>query len=178
MSFLLIARAVRGRLPQSRDLWKRERVGEGVERVSLHAVARWLQSPSCCGFRGVFWYGGISCTSKYHFVFIFLFFERIRPAASMRQPCLIYLSTSTDFESCTMPISTNPGSMEAGECGRTRRTCFIARRLEVVSSPGCCGFRGVFWVRRDFSFFFSFLFLRTHTTCCKYEVALPPLPLC
>ena len=34
--------------------------------------------------------GGISC-----FLFRFLFFERTRPAASMRPPCLIYLSTSS-----------------------------------------------------------------------------------
>ena len=40
----------------------------------------------------------------------------------------------TDCESCTTPISTNPGSMESRECGRTRGTCYIARLLEVV--PG------------------------------------------
>ena len=39
----------------------------------------------------------------------------------------------TDCESYTETISTNPGSMEAGECGRTRGICFIARRLEVVA---------------------------------------------
>ena len=40
----------------------------------------------------------------------------------------------TDCESCTRPISTNnPGSMEAGEYGLTRGTCFVARRLEVVA---------------------------------------------
>ena len=81
----------------------------------------------------------------------FFFFERTRSAASMRPPCLIYLSTSagvrtrchylislsacvsvcvcvtfvvfTDCESCTKSISTNPESMEAGEYGLTRRTC-------------------------------------------------------
>ena len=84
----------------------------------------------------------------------------------------------TDCESCTRPISTNPGSMEAGEYGLTRGTCFVASHLEV--SPGCCGFRGVFWVRRFFSyvFFFSFIFVRKRTACCKYEAALPYLPLC
>ena len=30
----------------------------------------------------------------------------------------------TDCESCTRPISTNPGSMEAGEYGLTRGICF------------------------------------------------------
>ena len=39
-------------------------------------------------------------------------------------------------ESCTKPISTNPGSMEAGEYGLTRGTCFVARRLEVVAVAG------------------------------------------
>ena len=42
----------------------------------------------------------------------------------------------TDCESCTGPISTNPGSMEAGEYGLTRGTCFVARRLEVVAVAG------------------------------------------
>ena len=42
----------------------------------------------------------------------------------------------TDCESCTRPISTNPGSMEAGEYGLTRGTCFVARRLEVVAVVG------------------------------------------
>ena len=42
----------------------------------------------------------------------------------------------TDCESCTRPISTNPGSMEAGEYGLTRGTCFVARRLEVVAVTG------------------------------------------
>ena len=43
--------------------------------------------------------------------------------------------------------------------------------------PGCCGFRGVLWVRQDFRVFCKFFFLRTHTACCKYEAALPHLPL-
>ena len=42
----------------------------------------------------------------------------------------------TDFESCTKPISTNPGSMEAGEYGLTRGTCFVARHLEVAAVAG------------------------------------------
>ena len=42
----------------------------------------------------------------------------------------------TDCESCTTPISTNPGSMEAGEYGLTRGTCFVAHRLEVVAVAG------------------------------------------
>ena len=95
------------------------------------------------------------------FFFRFFFFERTRPAASMRPPCLIYRSTSTglrtgchylislsvcvcvcnirrftDCESCARPISTNPASMEAGEYGPTRGTWFFARRLEVVAVAG------------------------------------------
>ena len=49
--------------------------------------------------------------------------------------------------------------MEADEYGLTRGTCFVVCRLEVVAVAGCCGFRGVFSVRRDFVFFiFIFLF--------------------
>ena len=114
--------------------------------------------------------------------FRFFFFERTRPAASMRPPCFIYLSTNneardrghflpedkkplhtgvhtgchysvclsaclsawvfvtfvvfTDCESCTGSIFTKPGSMEAGEYGLRRRTCFVARRVEVVAVAG------------------------------------------
>ena len=42
----------------------------------------------------------------------------------------------TDCESCTRPISTNPESMEAGEYGLTRGTCFVGRRFEVVAVAG------------------------------------------
>ena len=49
-----MARAVRGRFAQTRDLWKRASMRERVERVSSHAVSRWLRSPACCGFSGVF----------------------------------------------------------------------------------------------------------------------------
>ena len=64
----------------------------------------------------------------------------------------------TDFESCTRPISTNPGSMEAGDYGITRGTCFVARCLEVVAVAG------LLWISlcvlgaagfRFFSLFFS-----------------------
>ena len=65
----------------------------------------------------------------------------------------------TDCEMCTRPISTNPESIEASEYGLTRGARFVPRRLERWSRlPGCCGFRGVFWLRRDFVFCFSFLF--------------------
>ena len=115
------------------------------------AVMSWSQSPGCCGFRGVFWVQ--RDFSVFFFCSIFLFFfERTRPAASMRPSCLIYFSTSTrvrtgchyvislfvsvrlpvcvcvtfvvftDCKSCTKPISTHPGSMEACEVtGRRHR---------------------------------------------------------
>ena len=96
------------------------------------------------------------------FFFFVFFLERTRPAASMRPPYLIYLSTSTgvrtgchyliclsvcvctcvkfvvftDCESCTRPISTNLASMESGEYGLTRGTCFIACRLELHAVAG------------------------------------------
>ena len=60
-----------------------------------------------------------------------------------------------DSERCTRPISTNPGSMEAGEYGLTRGMCFVASSLEVVAVAGilrtswcvldAAGFRLVFF---------------------------------
>ena len=52
--------------------------------------------------------------------------------------CLLCMCNIRRFycESCTRPISTNPGSTEAGEYGLTRGTCFVARRLEVVAVAG------------------------------------------
>ena len=43
-------------------------------------------------FRGVFF----SCLVGFRFFFRFLYFERTRPTASTRQPCLMYLSTSNE----------------------------------------------------------------------------------
>ena len=42
----------------------------------------------------------------------------------------------TDCESSKRPISTNPGSMEAGEYGLTREMCFVPHRLDVIAFPG------------------------------------------
>ena len=63
--------------------------------------------------------------------------------------------------------------MEAGECGRTLGTCFIARRLEVVAVAGLLL---ILWcVLGEAGFFrvFSSIFflVRTDTACCKYEAA-------
>ena len=49
--------------------------------------------------------------------------------------CVIFVVFS-DCESCTRPISTNPGSMEASEYGLTHEACFVARSLEVVAVAG------------------------------------------
>ena len=137
-------------------------------RVSSRAVSGWSRLPGGCGFRGVCWVG------RDFFVCFcfrsFFFFERTRPAASMKQPCLIHLSASTGVrtgchylirlsvcvsvsvcvtfvvftacENCTRPISTNPASMEASEYGLTRGTCFFACRLELVAVAG------LMWVSR------------------------------
>ena len=50
--------------------------------------------------------------------------------------CDIEFVVFTDRESCTRPIFTNPGFMEAGVYGLTRGMCFVARRLEVVAIAG------------------------------------------
>ena len=42
----------------------------------------------------------------------------------------------TDCESCARPISTKPGSMEAGEHGLTRGARFVAVCSEVVAVAG------------------------------------------
>ena len=49
--------------------------------------------------------------------------------------CVTFVVFS-DCESYTMLIPTNPGSMDAGEYGLTRGTCYIASRLEVVAVAG------------------------------------------
>ena len=66
--------------------------------------------------------------------------------------------------------------MEAGEYGLTRGTCFVARRLEVVAVAGLLWISWCVLGAAGFRVFFDF-FLRTHTACCKYEAALPHLPL-
>ena len=109
--------------------------------------------------------------------FSLFFFERTRAAASMRPPCLIFRSTSIDWESCTRPISTKSGSMEVREYELTCGACFVASRLETV------GVARLLWISwyvlgaAVFRVFFSFVFLRTHTVCCKHDAALPHSPL-
>ena len=78
--------------------------------------------------------------------------------------CCVTFVVFTDCESCTRSISTNPGSMEAGEYGLTRGTCFVARRCRGGRScRAAVDFVVCFWVRRDFVFFFfPFLFPNAH----------------
>ena len=66
----------------------------------------------------------------------------------------------TDCESCTRPISTNPGSMEVGVYGLTRGMRFVARCLEVVADAGMvwvpwCVFGGAGFFRVFHEFLFS-----------------------
>ena len=67
-------------------------MGYRVGRVSSRAVSSWSRSPGGCGFRGVVGVGRIF----FVVIFRFFFFERTRPAASIRPrpTCLIYPSTS------------------------------------------------------------------------------------
>ena len=65
----------------------------------------------------------------------------------------------TDCESCTRPISTHPGSMEAGEYRLMRAACFVVRRLEVVAVAGLVWISWCVLGGADFFvFFFDFFF--------------------
>ena len=120
-----------------------------------------MPSQSGCGRRAavdfVVWFG---CDWNFRVFFSFFFLRTNTVCSKYEAPSFIYLSTSTgvrpgchylivclsvclrnirrftDYESCTRPISTSPGSMEAGEYGLTRGTCFVPRRLEVVTVAG------------------------------------------
>ena len=66
----------------------------------------------------------------------------------------------TECESCTRPISTNPGSMEAGEHAQTRVARFVTVCLEVVAVAGLmwvswCVFGGAECFRGFHEFAFS-----------------------
>ena len=85
----------RGSFPQTRvrmytseaDFHMRASMGYRVRRVLSRAVSSWSRSPGGCGFRCVFDWGG------YFFVFSSsYFFERTRPAASMRPPLASFTS--------------------------------------------------------------------------------------
>lgn len=67
-------------------------------------------------------------------------------------------------ESCTLPVSTNSASADAGEPRLTRGTCFVASRFELATVAVllrlcwlclCC-LCSLSFERRDFVFFFVF----------------------
>ena len=67
---------------------------------------------------------------------------------------------------------------EAYKYGLPRGTCFVARRLEVVVVAGLLWISWCVSGGADFyGFFFGVFFLRMLTAYCKYENALPHLPL-
>ena len=72
--------------------------------------------------------------------------------------CLTFV-VFTDCESCTRPISTNSVSMEVGGRGRTRGTCFITCRLEVVAVAGLLCLSWCVFGGSDFLCFFFLVFL-------------------
>ena len=101
---------------------------------------------------------------------------------------LIFLSVCvtfvvfTDCESCTRPSSTNSGSMEAGEYGLTRGTCFVARHVEVVAIAGLLWISWCVLGGADFFVFFElfllfYFFVERTRPAAKYEATLPHLPL-
>ena len=64
-----------------------------------------------------------------------LFNYSVRLSVYMSAVCATFV-VFTDCESCTGPISANPGSMEADEDGLTRGMCLVVRCLEVVAVAG------------------------------------------
>ena len=55
---------------------------------------------------------------------------------SVRLSVRVTFLVFTGDNSCARPISTNLESMETGEYGLTRETCFVVCRLEVVAVAG------------------------------------------
>ena len=72
--------------------------------------------------------------------------------------CDIEFVVFTDCESCTRPISTNPGSIEALEYGLTRGTCLLACRPRVGRVRRAAVDFVVCFGGTDFCAFFSFFF--------------------
>ena len=137
------------------------RVGRG-RRAAVDFVV-------CFGWGGEF----------FGFFFSSLFFIRTHTACCKHEARLLpYLSTSTGVrtgchylislsacpcmcnicESCTRPISTNPGSMGAGEYWLTRGTYFVSRHLELVAVAGLLWISWCVLGAADFSCFFFFRF--------------------
>ena len=67
----------------------------------------------------------------------------------------------TDLRELYQADFTNPGSMEEGEHGLTRETCFVVRRLDVVSVAGLLWISWCFFGAAGFRAFLTFFFVRT-----------------
>ena len=81
--------------------------------------------------------------------------------------CICNLRVFSNREGCTKPISTNPESMERGEYGLTRGTCFFACRLDVVAVAGLlwiswCVLGGAGYIS---SFLFYYVVARDSRAC-------------
>ena len=89
--------------------------------------------------------------------------------SSVCQPVCVFVTfvVFTDYESCKKPISTNPGSMEAGEYAPTRGMCFAARRLELIAVAWLLWISWCVLGTADFfvTSYFVLFFHRTHTRC-------------
>ena len=99
------------------------------------------------------------CLSVCLFVRLSVCLSVCLPVCVLRMCNIRVFYVFADCDSWTRPISTNRGSMEAHEYGLTRRTCFIARRVEVVAVAGLlwiswCGLdaAGLFRVFQVFTF--------------------------
>ena len=85
--------------------------------------------------------------------------------------CVTFVVFS-DCESCTKSIAINYGSMETGEYGLTRGTCFVARRLEVVAVAGRLWISWCVLDGADFyAFFFSIFFVGREWPCMNFSIA-------
>ena len=93
-------------------------------RLELHAVAGLLWISWCV-------LGGADFSV--FFFFDFFFFERTRPAASMRPPCIIYLSTSTFDDVLRVVSSLFRDIYRVTAIMRP----FFAFRQESLFIPGC-----------------------------------------
>ena len=69
-------------------------------------------------------------------LFFYLFSEMLLKKTGRGNEATEGVFSIGNCKSCTRPISTNPGSMEASEYGLTRWTYFVARRLEVIAVAG------------------------------------------
>ena len=91
---------------------------------------------------------------------VFQFLIQLVCLHSVSVSVCVTFAVFTDCESCTRPITTNPGSMEAGECELTRGTCIIACRLELYAVAGllwlsCFVLDGARFLLVFFFYFFS-----------------------